>query len=408
MGPGNTMPRIALLMDFVDFYDHGITRGVIRFAKHQGDWELYGHGWMFGSVEDLSAWRGDGAIARVAERGAAAPLKALGVPVVDVAGAFPDLGFAQVTNDDERTGHSAAEYLATKGFHTFAFCGVSGVRWSDLRFAGFIAGLTSALQGGTDGASGAHPVSVPRFLFPLAQWERLLNEPRLSGFLRQLPRPAAVFAANDTVALNVLRTARSCAIAVPDELAVVGVDNEDITCELATPSLTSIGLRLEEIGYQAAAELHRLLTGGSVASHPLRLAPGRLIERESSRVFPVNDAVVRCALEIIHTPGRRGLSVGSLVDELAVSRRSLEIRFRRETGTTIHQAILQARLVHACELLRDTNDKVAVVARKAGLRSAQRLHELVRERLQMTPDEYRRLAAEEVLTVRKSLLPPAR
>lgn len=366
------MPRVALVMDFKDIYDHGIVRGVIRYAKSASRWELFGHDWMFGSLDDPARWRGDGVIARVADRETAERVARIGVPVVDVAGAYDEYGFIHVTNDDVRTGVIAGDHFRALGIRHFAYCG-TGTLWSNSRRDGFIS-TTGAL--------------VAEFTQPLEWWETRPNDDTLTRFLVALPQGIGLFAANDTAALGVLRCARAAGIVVPHDLCVVGVDNEDITCEFATPSLSSINLRLEEIGFAAAARLDALLSNPLVSA-PVRIPPGRLIERDSSRVFPTTDPAVRRTLELVYANSPSIPSVSELATKAAVGRRSLEIRFKKETGKTIHQAVIHARMLRAADLLRETSDKISVIATAVGFRSTQRFFELFRERAAMTPHEFR-------------------
>ena len=374
------MRRIALMMDFTDFYDHGIARGAIRFAKQQS-WELFGHGWMFGNIEDLSEWRGDGIIARIADRTHVSLIEQLGIPVVDVAGAYSDRAFASVTNDDERTGWIAGEHLVGRGLRHIAYCGVSGVRWSEDRMRGL------ALSVGT---AGVEIADAQTFWRPLHWWETARVDRKLVSFLRSLPHPAGLFAANDTVALNVVRAAFRNRIAVPAEIAVLGVDNEDIACELASPGLSSIALRLEEIGYTAAERLERILSGlESGPNVPVRIPPAPVAERESTRAFGTADTVVRRALEAIHSSRDLSIRVSELAERVAVSRRNLEVRFRAETGRTVHSEIIRARMLRACELLRESGAKMDVIAAQSGFGSPQRFFEVFRRLTGLTPGEYR-------------------
>ena len=371
------MPKVALVMDFKDIYDHGIVRGVIRYAKSASRWELFGHDWMFGSLDDPASWRGDGVIARVANRETAARVAGIGVPVVDVAGAFDEYGFVRVTNDDVRTGTIAGEHFQTLGLHHFAYCG-TGTLWSNNRRDGFTS---------TTGSP------VAEFTQPLEWWETRPSDDYLTPFLVALPQRTGLFAANDTVALGVLRCARAAGIVVPHDLCVIGVDNEDITCEFAMPSLSSINLRLEEIGFAAAERLDGLFTNPH-ARASTTIPPGRLIERDSTRVFPTNDSAVRRTLELIYANSGSIPSVTDLAMRTAVGRRTLEIRFKKETGKTIHQAVIHARMLRAAELLRETTDKISAIAAAVGFRSTQRFFELFRERAAMTPHEFRCTSSE--------------
>jgi LacI family transcriptional regulator len=374
------MRRIGLMMNFTDFYDHGVARGVIQYAKQQS-WELFGHGWMFGNIEDLSEWGGDGIVARIVDPEHASLIEKLEIPTVDVAGAYTDRAFACVTNDDMRTGSIAGEHLVGRGLRNIAYCGVSGVKWSEDRMRG----MASAV-----GSVNIEISDAQTFLRPLHWWETPQIDDELVSFLQSLSYPAGLFAANDTVALNVIRAARRHQIVVPADIAVLGVDSEDITCELASPSLSSISLRLEEIGYAAAARLDRIVKGVEADAHiPLRIPPARVAERESSRVFGTADPIVRRTLEAIHSSNDLSIRVSELSEQVAVSRRNLEIRFRAETGRTVHSEIIRARMLRACDLLRESTAKMDTIAARSGFGSAQRFFAVFRRLTGLTPSEFR-------------------
>jgi len=146
------MRKIALCMELSDFYEHGIARGLVRFAKSKPDWRLYGYGWMFRSLADIELWKGDGVIARVEDARSADRLSSLGLPIVDVAGAYSRPNFRSVTNDDFLTGYQAALHLLGCGFSRFAFLGVAKARWSDLRREGFQKALEHRGRTGAEGA----------------------------------------------------------------------------------------------------------------------------------------------------------------------------------------------------------------------------------------------------------------
>ncbi len=371
--------RVALVVGLSDHFDHGIARGVIRFAKEHGRWELYGQGWMFSHIDDLAEWQGDGVIARVARPADAAVLARLHCPVVDVAAALTDYGFVSVCNDDHATGRVAATHLEAYLHRSAApaFFGVSGVAWSDRRLDGFRE---------TTGAA-----SFACFDRSLDWWEGFPSPGRLSRFVKRLPKPAVAFCANDSVALRVLQMCRRLSIAVPDEIAVLGVDNDDLACELADPSLSSVSIDLETIGYEAARILEEMLDGSRAGTRakPVLVPPGPLYERASTRFSVTRDSVVKLALETIRRMGPRGASVADVARALPVSRRNLEIRFKRETGRTLHAELTDSRLDRAAELLRTGNTKVSAVSAEAGFRSVQRFFELFKRHYRTTPSAYR-------------------
>ena len=212
--------RVAICMGLNDFLEHGIARGIVRYAKQQNLWNLYGYGWMFRPLEDLEYWDGDGIIARVESQEDADRLGSLSVPVVDVAGAYVHSGFYQVLNDDFETGVIAGRYLKHCGFKNTAFLGVEDVGWSGKRKQGYIAGF------------GMPKKDLLLFEKPLSWWEELVRSEELISWLSALPLPLGIFACNDTAGVKLAEHCRAQKITVPGSIAVLGVDNEDILCEI--------------------------------------------------------------------------------------------------------------------------------------------------------------------------------
>ena len=367
--------RIALCMGINDYYEHGIARGVIRYVKKQQDWKLYGYGWMFQPLENLKHWQGDGIIARIESVSEAEQMKTIGLPVVDVAGAYTVRGFYQVNNDDYLTGEKAAEYLSGRGFSQFAYCGVSGAGWSDCRREGFIRAL---------GCTG-----LPVFEQALTWWEQLEHSDDLYSWLSDLPKPLAIFACNDTAGVKISIICRELGIGVPEEISILGVDNEDILCELSTPTLSSISLDCEKIGYEAAAQIHNIINANSI-QHKLSVAPGKIIERETTSVFVCDDPAVEKAVRYIQSHAIEGISVQDTADAVFVSRRSLEKKFNRTVGKSVYSLITETRIQHAKSLLSSTGKTVEAVAQESGFSTLQRFYTMFNRITGSTPGEYRR------------------
>lgn len=375
------MRDIALCMELTDFYEHGIARGVVRYAKSRPGWRLYGYGWMFRPLTDLKSWRGDGVISRVETDRDADRLASLGLPVVDVAGAYSRPRFRHVTNDDFLTGAEAAAHLRSCGFQRFAFLGVSGTLWSEERRRGFLHGLSAA----------GPAQAVPLFTRSLSWWENPHESPAaLPDFLSRLELPAALFACNDTTGLRATELAHRLGISVPEGLAILGVDNEDILCELASPSLSSIMLDCEAIGYRAAESIESVLNGsGPPEGSRIRIPPREVVERESTRIFSCADPIVSRAVTFIRARAHEGIDVGDVVRVAAASRRSLEKRFRAAMGRTIHEEIVLTRLSRSRRLLRDTTLTLEKIAAGSGFGVVQRFHAAFRRAEKMSPGEWR-------------------
>jgi len=372
--------KIALFMGLNDTYEHGITRGVTRYAKSHPNWRLYGYGWMFRPLEAVEYWQGEGIIARIESPEDAERLAALRIPVVDVAGAYLHPGFHQVNNDDELTGRMAGEHLLSCGFRHFAFCGVKQVGWSEKRRSGFLTAL------------GRAAADVPVFEESLPWWEQLENSEHLNDWLSQLEYPVGVFACNDTAGLKLTDLCGKLGVEVPQAVAILGVDNEDVLCEMAAPTVSSIALDCETIGYRAASVLDRLLNTADAPSRTdtlLQVPPLQIVVRESTQIFTCEDPLVEQAVRYIRTHALEPIKVPDILSQVAASRRNLEKRFRFHIGHTLHTEIIKARLEHAKVLLRNSTATVAAIAEESGFQTLQRFHALFKSVEGTTPAKYR-------------------
>jgi LacI family transcriptional regulator len=376
--------KIALCMNLDDHYEHGIARGVVRYAKQKSDWRLYGYGWMFRPVEDLEYWRGNGIVARIESQEDARRMASLGLPVVDVAGAYTWAGFSQVNNDDYATGTKAGQYLLSCGFKRFAYCGVAGTGWSEERQKGF------------GDAVRARAPEIDVFEESLPWWEKLENSEHLREWLSALRRPVGIFTCNDTAGVKVTELCRKLDIHVPEEAAILGADNEDILCELSLPSLSSIELDCDAIGFRAAALLDDLIEGPGgqrgAQDRTLLIPPLEISERESTKVFASEDLLVKQAVQFIRANATSGINVLDVLGHIAASRRNLEIRFKEEMGRSLHDEIVRVRLEHAKILLRTTSLTIANVAGESGFGTLQRFHALFKEWAGTSPGSFRKTA----------------
>jgi LacI family transcriptional regulator len=274
-------------------------------------------------------------------------------------------------------------------FDRFAFCGVSNVTWSAYRKEGFISAI------------GKDVSEVPTFQRPLSWWEKTENIDGLTAWISSLTLPVAIFACNDTAGLKLTSVCNKMGIAIPESVAIIGVDNEDIICELATPSLSSIMLDCEEIGFEAAALMNELIVskpsshkssdnknGDNQSFHLVK--PRGVVGRESTRTFAYESDLVNQAMSIIHREARFGLNVGDVISRVAASPRNLEMKFRSYVGHSIHDEIIVSRLDYAKMLLTESSAPLHVVAEESGFGSLQRFHETFRKVEGCTPNEYRK------------------
>ena len=238
--------------------------------------------------------------------------------------------------------------------------------WSKKRLDGFRSGI--AVQDAAE---------IPVFERSLEWWEQLDRSESLNDWLKAMPLPGAVFACNDTAGVKITSVCRSLGIAVPEELAILGVDNEDILCELAAPSLSSVQLDCDQIGYRAAELLDTILNrrrASSSFTSEILVLPKGILERDSTRIFVSSDVLVQQAVNYIRNNSHSGMNVAELAEHLNVSRRTLEIRFRKVLNTSVYEEIISARLAFAEKQLVSSDDTIESIAAASGFSSVQRFH----------------------------------
>ena len=373
------MIQIGLKLRFQDGYDMAVANGVVRYAKKKSGWQLRGQGPWFFPLDSDSLSSCDALIARVENDEEALSCATLGIPVVDIAGASSLKLFSQVRNDDYETGVRAGRYLLELGNRNFAWCGVDAVHWARERLVGYASAIGRSAE------------QILRFSRPLPWWRQIYDDsPQLESWLLSLPKPVSLFCSNDLSAMKVELAAQKLGIQIPMELTVLGVDNETLLCELATPSISSIQTNCEMIGYQAAAMIDSLLESNSKMVRIQRIASGEVTERESTALITEKDPVVAQALQTIRDEASQGLSVGDVVDRSEVSRRNLEIRFKSARGKTLWEEICDHRLLLATLALRHSRSTIPDVAKECGFGSVHRFYTLFKRKYGTTPALWRK------------------
>ncbi|MCA9017485.1 MAG: XylR family transcriptional regulator, partial [Planctomycetaceae bacterium] len=306
-----------------------------------------------------------------------------GVPIVDTLHQVPDLDLPGVYSDDTAIAQMAFEHLRDRHLRHFAFVGVERANWS-LRRRNAFAEITR--QQGFE-CEIYSPLSRRRFV---ESWNG--GQEDLADWLEALPKPVGLMAAHDLRALCVLDACRRRNIPVPEQVAVVGVDNDDVFCEVVDPNLTSITHQAEQVGYQAAALLDRLMQGQPAPAQPTMLPPRNLVPRRSTDIIAVEDVAIASALEFIRRNACTQIKVSQIARHVNLARRSLERRFMKLVGKTPHQILAEERLRRAKQLLVDTDFTLEQIAAMAGFSSAAYLSVVIKEHENCTPIEFRHKA----------------
>ena len=348
--------NIALLIETSNSYARGLLRGITSYVREHGPWSVYlaEHGRGDAAPPWLKDWDGDGIIARVENDVIADAVRDIDIPVVDVSAArlIPKLPW--VETDDITIADVAANHLLERGFSHFAFCGDSRYNWSNWRQEHFQKRIKKA----------KHTCHLFPPLEDGEDWS--ITQQKLERWLKALPKPVGIMACYDIRGQQLLDACRRLNIAVPEQVAVVGVDNDEVLCELSDPPMTSIIPDTQRTGYEAASLLHRLIQGMRVSSDPVLIKPLGICKRLSTDIAAIDDPLIAKAVQTIRQEACLGLNVQLLVKDLPISRRVFESRFRKLLGRTPHEEIARIRIDRAKELLRETDLPLSVIAERAG------------------------------------------
>jgi LacI family transcriptional regulator len=376
---------VALIVETSLAPGREILRGIARYVREEGPWSIAHEP---RSLEDsvprwLQRWRGDGIIARVQDQRIARAIAAVGVPTVDVLGVVEGLPFPLVHVDDQAIGRLGAEHLLDQGFRRFGFFGIEGENWSRRRGEAFAERVDAA-----GCACVTH--AVPRHTARQERWED--SERDLAAWLSSLPKPAGVMIASDQLGPHTLEACRRAGVMVPDDVGVIGVDNDGPLCEVSDPPLSSIWPDHRRVGYEAARLLDQLMQGADPPSTPLLLSPHGVVARKSTDALAVDDRSVAQALRYIREHGCEAIEVDDVVERVPLSRSVLQRRFRTLLGRSVHDEIVRVRLARARELLQQTDLPLAEIAERAGFRHQEYMGAVFRRRLRQTPGALRRQA----------------
>jgi LacI family transcriptional regulator len=384
--PHSGPPHVALIVETSTVFGRRVLRGVSIYVRENGPWSVYVEQ---RSIYDpappwLKRWDGDGIISRAAYPELAQLVLRTGIPAIDLQEQVLGLGLPRIVNDNEAIGRMAAAHLLERGFTSFGFIGHPGIGWSEGRRDGFFAPLTSA--GHSCDEYCAKGKTLRRY--HQRSWEKEMDD--VAAWVQALPKPAGIMACNDFRAVQLLDACRRAGVAVPEQVAVIGVDNEEVACEMANPPLSSVITNALQIGYQAAATLDGMMRGRKPRDHELFVPPTGIITRRSTEVTAITDPIVARAMQYIRQHACDGANVDDLLRHVVVSRSVLQRRFLKVLEKTIHEVILDERLRKVKELLAETSLTLPDIAERTGFKHSEYLSAVFREQVGITASEYRR------------------
>jgi LacI family transcriptional regulator len=380
------LPHIALLIETSREYGRGLLRGVARYHQEHGPWSIYfePHGLNERPPSWLKDWRGDGIIARIDDRRTADLILATGLPAVDVRGAVDDLPIPFVGLDNRMIARLGFEHLQQCGLTNFAFCGTPRGENpnQDWRCDLFVE-LVEKAGGECQVYLGSHRRRGT------ISWET--EQQQIVRWLKGLRKPVGVMTCHDDRGHQTLDACRRAGLRVPEDVAVIGVDNDTHLCNLCTPPLTSIDVNPSRIGYEAAALLGRLMHGEPRPRHPVLLGPPRgVVPRQSTNVLSIEDQDVAAALRFIREHATEEIRVRDVVAIARQSPSTLDRRFKSMVGRTVKAEITRGRLHRAKLLLQETDLPVGTIATRSGFSEPKYFCEVFRRAERMTATAYRK------------------
>jgi len=378
------IPHVALLVETSRAYGRSILQGVVRYLRERGPWSVYiqPHGLESPPPRWLKGWRGDGILARINDRRTARAVRETRLPAVDLRFAIPDLGLPAVGINNRTVVQLAYQHLVDCGFRHVGFCGIPRGRsvWMDLRGDLF---QELARSGGRT----CHVFTTPNRTTAVA-WEE--EQEALASWVLALPKPIGVMACNDDRGQQVLDACRRVNVLVPEEVAVVGVDNDEILCGLSSPPLTSVDINTVQVGYEAAALLDQMMGGTQPAPEPLFLEPQGVVPRESTDVLATDDRELAAAIRFIREHACGGLRVKELVRKTELARRSLERRMEKLLGRSPKEEITRVQIEWAKRLLTETDLSAAQIAEKCGYSQPKYFSQVFHDKVGVPPGAYRK------------------
>lgn len=383
--PVKKIPAIGLLIESSRASGRDLLCGIAKCAHHYGPWAVY---WEPGGLEKgwprLKALDMDGVILRDVDK--LEEVATLGIPAVVIGHSKTEIpNMVNVVTDSAAVGRIGADHLLKCGFKHFAFCGYGSAEsfsWSSLRQQSFSSHIAEA-------GFNVHGYTM---LSPASHTWRKEHQ-RMAAWLRSLPKPAGVMACNDDCGRHVIEAAKLANLAVPDDVGVLGADNDEVVCGLTDPPMSSVAIHFERAGYEAALVLFRLLRGRRRVPDKIMVHASHVIARRSTDITAGSNPHVTKALQFIRDHARENVMVSEVSRAAGLSRRALEIRFRQEIGCSIRQHIRRIRTDQIVRLLVETDLPIGQIAETLGFSDIQHFARYFRAGKQTSPLAFRRMHA---------------
>lgn len=376
-------PHVALIIETSKHYGREILVGISRYAKVHGPWSIFTteRGQDDPDPAWLRDWAGDGIITRSRDLRICRAARDRGIPVVSLRHLLERPEFPTLMPDQDLIGQRIASHFLERGLRNFAYVGVPGVKaWERVRCAAFVRTLKER---------GCTSVIIrPVLAAPELDWERA--EEQIAAWVRRLPKSVGVMVAHDTQGVQILDACRRAGRQVPDDVAVVSVDNDPVLCGVATPALSSLDQDLQRLGSEAARMLGRMMAGERVLPQNHFIEPGEVVLRQSSDTIAVASDGLARAVRFVRERACEGVDIPTVARMAGMSRRALERKFAEQIGRSPLAEIQEVRLRRVRQLLLETDYVLPRIAELAGFRYQEYLVRFFKQRTGFSPGAFRR------------------
>ncbi len=374
---------VALMIETSNAYARNLLGGIVSYIRANEPWSVYLPELQRGANPPswLKNWKGDGLIVRIETDAIANAVRKLKTPVVDVSAARHVPNIPWVETNDAEIARLACEHFRERGFEHLAFCGEPEFNWSAWREEAFV---QCAADAGRE-CTVFHARSRHSRRFSMSR-----ERARLTKWILSLPRPVGVFACYDIKAQQILDICRESNLKVPEELALLGVDNDELLCDLCTPPLSSVIPAAHRTGREAARLLDTLMNGGKVHQQSHLIEPLGVATRRSTDVLAIDDPDIAAAVRFIRDHASDGINVKDVLKQVPLSRRVLEKRFHEIVGRTPHQEITRRRVNRIRQLLVETDLTLSQIAQRTGFQNEEYMSVTFRRAMNVPPGQYRR------------------
>ena len=360
--------HVALIIETSSIYGRDLLAGIVRYMRMHDRWSVFleQRDLFKQPPRWLNKWQGDGIISRATTPRLLDAISDTGVPFVELTDRKGDVEFSQIRSDDAAIGKMGAEHLLERGFKRFGYCGYKGEAWSKRREESFVKTIDQRSSGSCSLYNSTWQGRGAR------NWE---DEQRcIIEWLQTLTPPFAVMACNDIRGRQIIDACSELDLAVPEQVVVVGVDDDELLCRMCSPPLSSVIPNAQAVGFRAAEVLASLMDGKSPASEVQLIEPLGVATRQSTDAVAIDDPDIAAALRYIREYACRGITVAEVVRDNSVSRSTLERQVRKYLGRTPQEEIRFVQIKRARELLISTDLSAEQIAPLCGFEHPEYLH----------------------------------